>query len=105
MFLLIRQVIGDRRFDKRFHNGEDSLFMFLISDKFRYVDFTSINAVYYRRIRKGSAVNRKRSRLDIICNEIKLIREYTKIYLKTPMHYSFQFYFTRILGAMRNLIN
>ena len=31
--LIHRDIIGDRRFDLHFHNGEDSIFMFLISDQ------------------------------------------------------------------------
>ena len=31
--LIHKSIIGNRRFDVRFKNGEDSLFMFLISDK------------------------------------------------------------------------
>ena len=31
--LIHKSIIADRRFDVRFENGEDSLFMFLISDK------------------------------------------------------------------------
>lgn len=102
--LISKKIIGNRRFDKRFRNGEDSLFMFLISDKFRYVDFTSKNAIYHRRLREGSAVNRKRSRLSIIYNEIKLMWAYTRIYLRAPMHYRFSFYFTRLLGSIRCMV-
>lgn len=49
MKLIPMSFIQDRRFNVRFKNGEDSLFMFLISDKIKRVAFTSKNAVYYRR--------------------------------------------------------
>ena len=35
--LIHKDIIGNRRFDIRFKNSEDSLFMFLISDRFQYV--------------------------------------------------------------------
>lgn len=103
--LIPRQVIGDRRFDCRFSNGEDSLFMFLISDKFQYVDFTSKEAVYYRRIRENSAVTIKRPRFSICINELKRMIIYTKIFFSNPFKYSFNFYVTRMLGAMRTMIS
>lgn len=102
--LINRKIIGNRRFDKRFCNGEDSLFMFLISDKFRYVDFTTKNAVYYRRFRKDSAVSKKRSRWNIINNELKRMWQYTFIFFSSPFNYSFNFYITRMLGAIRSMI-
>lgn len=78
--------------------------MFLISDKFRYVDFTTKSAVYYRRLRENSAVTRKRSRLNIIDNELKRMWQYTCIYFSSPFSYSFNFYITRMLGALRSII-
>ena len=41
MKLIPMTFIHNRRFDVRFKNGEDSIFMFLISDKFDKVSFTS----------------------------------------------------------------
>ena len=41
MKLIPMTFIHGRRFDVRFKNGEDSLFMFLISDKFDKISFTS----------------------------------------------------------------
>lgn len=51
MKLIPMSFIQDRRFDVRFKNGEDSLFMFLISDKIKKFAFTSKDATYYRRYR------------------------------------------------------
>lgn len=103
--LIHKQIIGDRRFDCRFSNGEDSLFMFLISDKFKYVDFTTKEAVYYRRIRENSAVTAKRSRLQICINELRRIAAYSKLYFSSPLKYSLSFYITRILGAVRTMLS
>lgn len=98
--LIHRDVIGDRRFDMRFHNGEDAIFMFLISDRFRYVSFTSKNAIYYRRIRQGSALFRKRGMRDVMGNMCRMIGTYGSIYLKAPNRYDFSFFVTRILAAI-----
>jgi len=99
--LIHKDVIGHKRFDVRFQNGEDALFMFYISNKFQNVAFTSKNAVYYRRIRSNSAVSRKEKARKVIANVFKLIGSYTAIYFKNPNQYSLFFYVTRILGTIR----
>lgn len=101
--LLHRTVIGNRRFDLRFKNGEDSLFMFLISDRFHYVDFTSREAVYYRRYRSNSASMRSRSCWNIIENQLRMMIAYTCIFFRSPSRYSFQFYATRLMGALHSM--
>lgn len=101
MKLIPSYYIGDRRFDTRFKNGEDSLFMFSISDKIKKVVYTTKNAVYYRRFRKNSAVSKKRSIWERIVNNWKSIKEYTKIYRK---EYSLYFYLTRIAAEIRGII-
>lgn len=96
--LIHRDIIGDRRFDATFTSGEDSIFMFLISDKFKYVSFTSERAIYYRRIRKGSASN-KLSKKDDFHNTIRLLNSYIKIFFSKLGKYNFYFTATRIWGS------
>ena len=103
MKLIPMSYIQDRRFDVRFKNGEDSLFMFLISDKFKDVDFTPEDAIYYRRVRVDSATTANRSRWDMVKNSIKAIKELTFIYFSNPFSYNFYFYFTRILGSIHSM--
>lgn len=102
--LIHRDIIGSRRFNPKFKNGEDSLFMFLISDRLGNVSFTDKSAIYYRRIRQGSATTTNRSRKRIIQNLLCLIKEYSCIYYKEISKYSLSFYITRILGALRSMI-
>ena len=102
--LIHRDIIGDRRFDNSFKNGEDSIFMFAISDRFRKVVFTSQNAVYYRRIREGSALLRKKSNSEILKNCFNMVRAYTRIYYSHPLRYRMSFYITRVLGAVHGAI-
>lgn len=99
MKLISKDIILDRRFDKRFKNGEDSIYMFLISDKIKNIVFTSKEAVYYRRYRENSAVMQTRKRGDRIRNNINCIIEYTKIYFSG--HYNTLFYFSRIAAELR----
>lgn len=102
--LISKDVIGSRRFNTKFKNGEDSLFMFLISDKFRCVEFASKEAVYYRRFRQNSATTVRRSRLQIVWNELKRDWELTKIYFSSPFKYRLMFYIINILGSIHSMI-
>ena len=105
MKLIPRSFIGDRRFDVNFKNGEDSLFMFLISDEFKYVRFAHPDVCYYRRMRENSAYTRKRSVKAKFLNTCSLIVALSKIYFREIRHYNFKFYFTRVLGACRSVLN
>ena len=102
MKLIPASVIADRRFDTSFSIGEDSIFMFLISDKIRHTDFTSSEAIYYRRLREGSAMNvqKGKGRWKRIWNDIRMIASYTWIYLGGLRRYSLHFYLTRVRGAI-----
>lgn len=102
--LIHREIVNDRKYDVRFKNGEDSLFMFLISDRVKYVDFTSPDAIYYRRYRYNSAITIKKSKKYIIENSLKLILAYTCIYLERPFRYSFRRYMQAILGSFHLII-
>lgn len=101
MKLIPMSFIHDRRYDVRFKNGEDSLFMFLISDKIDKVSFTSKDAIYYRRFRENSACTRSKTKREIIANKMNMIKAYIYIYLRKPQKYSLLFFITRLLGTLR----
>lgn len=103
MKLIHRDILGDRRFNINFKNGEDSLYMFEVSDRMKNVACTSEKAIYYRRFRENSAMSSQSASM-ILNNRLKMLREYTKIYLKAPTHYSFFFYLTRILALCHTII-
>lgn len=102
--LIHRNIIGHRRFDIRFKNGEDTLFMFLVSDKIKQISCTSKKAIYYRRIRENSANMHKRSLLNRLSNSLNLIREYSFIYVLSPKKYDLKLYITNVLGALKTII-
>lgn len=104
MKLIPMSFIQGRRFDVRFKNGEDSLFMFLISDRIKDVNFTSSNAIYYRRYREDSATTKKQTVIQIASNQIKMILEYSRIYFRNLKSYKFCFYVTRVGGAIRSVL-
>lgn len=101
--LIPKSLIGERRFDISLENGEDALFMFLISDKFKDVSFTSQNAVYYRRYRKGSAISLRGNKVQRINNALRLIIKYFVIYLKHPFSYNIYFMLSRIVGTLKTI--
>ena len=102
--LIRKDAIGQRRFNVKFRNGEDTLFMFLISDRFKYVSFTNKDAVYYRRLRSNSATTNHRTRVDIVLNELKIDWVLTKTYFSNPLKYRLIFYITNILGSIHSMI-
>lgn len=104
MKLIPRSYTQSKRFDIRFKNGEDSIYMFLISDKIRNIRFTSSNAIYYRRYRVNSAITRKRTTAQKFINAIRMICEYVTIYAKKPFAYNFNFFVTRVLGAIKSIL-
>lgn len=102
--MIHKNIIGNRRFDPRFKNGEDSLFMFLISDRYKYVAVTSKDAIYYRRIREGSATQNKKSLMSIVSNRLLLIKELSMIYWGNIRGYNVFFYISFVLGSIKALI-
>lgn len=103
MKLIPMSFIHGRHFDVAFANGEDSIFMFLISDRFKAVSFTSRNAIYYRRYRPNSAVTSERSKKVVISNSLRMIKEYVSIYFEHPFAYRIDFFITRILAAFHSM--
>lgn len=102
MKLIPMNIIGDRRYNKHFRIGEDSLFMFLISNRVKGVAFTSSKAIYYRRYRDASASFTKGSIKKQTVNNFRLIWEYIKIYLHGG--YSFYLFATRVASRVRELV-
>ncbi|MGM9872488.1 MAG: glycosyltransferase family 2 protein [Muribaculaceae bacterium] len=104
MKLIPMNFIQGRRYDVRFANGEDSLFMFLISDRIKRISLAARTAIYYRRVRDNSANYSAKSFSYIAKNYSKLMVEYTKIIIKAPFAYNFIFYLSRIAGSLRTII-
>ncbi len=104
MKLIPMNFIQERRYDVRFKNGEDSLFMFLISDRIKDIKFAERDSVYYRRYRIGSAVTSKRSKCEIIRNGLLQICVYSKYFFMRPFAYNVGFFFTRIIATFKQII-
>ena len=106
MKILPKSIIATDRFDSRFANGEDVLFVFKISKRIADIKFTSDKAIYNIRARPNSATTRSRSVIEKMGNALRLVVIITVTYLKDINNYSFLFYITRVLGLIkpRNLV-
>lgn len=102
--LIHRDIIGVKRFNTKFRNGEDSLFMFEISDHLKFVEFTSQNAIYYRRIRRASA-SQTQTVAYVMKNCCKMFIEYSNIYYRNCRAYNLKYYIICILGLCHQILH
>ena len=98
--IISRRIIQDVRFDTNLKIGEDSVFMAKISKKVKSIVLSDSSAIYYRRLRAGSASRVKQpilKKCNIVC---KLLKKYTK--MLTPS-YNIPFIATLIVAALLKL--
>lgn len=100
--MIHRDAIANHRFDIRFKNGEDALFMTSITDNIKSIDFTSPKAAYFVRLRKGSASRHKIPVLVIVSMSLRLMSAYIATYFKNPSKFSLKLFLSRIPGVMKN---
>ena len=99
--IISRRIIQDVRFDTNLKIGEDSVFMAKISKKVKSIVLSDSSAIYYRRLRAGSASRVKQpilKKCNIVC---KLLKKYTK--MLTPS-YNIPFIATRIIATLLKLV-
>ena len=99
--IISKEIIKDIRFDTNLKIGEDSVFMAKISKKVKSIVLSDSSAIYYRRLRAGSASRVKQpilKKCNIVC---KLLKKYTK--MLTPS-YNIPFIATRIVAALLKLV-
>ena len=98
--IISRRIIQDVRFDTNLKIGEDSVFMAKINKKVKSIVLSDSSAIYYRRLRAGSASRVKQpilKKCNIVC---KLLKKYTK--MLTPS-YNIPFIAARIVAAVLKL--
>lgn len=103
MKLIHREIINSRKFDTILKNGEDSLFMFTISDKIKYCKFTQKDAIYYRRYRNDSAHYSKKSKKVIINNHLLVLHRMIYVYISNISNYNLIFFANRFLATIKGL--
>ena len=93
------KVISNRRFNSNIRLSEDALFMASISDKIESVSISKSNAIYYRRLRAGSASRSEDNCLKKILRKISLIKSFVALYITGFPHYNLPFFLTRIIAV------
>lgn len=104
MKLIHREIIKDSRFEPRFKNGEDALFIFLISYRAKHLKYTAERAKYYRRYREDGACYSKFSMSYSIRNNCLLILYYIKYWIRHPFAYNFLFFLNRLAATFKSMI-
>jgi glycosyltransferase involved in cell wall biosynthesis len=97
--IIPKTVIGDNRFNCAFAVGEDTPFMFLISNRIKHVYLSHPETIYYRRLRENSLSRKRVTVREKIRRTIQLTREVLKIYLKAPRQYNFLLMLSRIVAS------
>tara|TARA_R110001592_G_scaffold56347_1_gene171866 strand:+ start:6254 stop:7066 length:813 start_codon:yes stop_codon:yes gene_type:complete len=101
--LIPKSSISKTLFDTKIQIGEDSLFMSTISGEIRAVVLIK-EAIYYRRIRLGSAMGSKKSFRYQLNNSTYLIKKHLNLYFSKPKNYNFNFFTLRILAILKGFI-
>ena len=99
------KTIGENRFNPNFKIGEDSLFIFSISNRIKKIAVCEDNVIYYRRIRDGSATRSSTGIDETLINAFNSIISYTRIYLYKPFQYSSLVYFSRSIAIAIEVFN
>lgn len=102
--LIPRKIIGNRRFPVEFKRLEDAMFMAMLTDKIKTVLLTSADAVYYYRMRQGSASHARLSLCDFLHENLLQMAAFVRIYLSNPRAYDFLFFCTRIMAICRTVL-
>lgn len=102
--LIRRSIIGKERFDCSFERGEDALFMAKLSKNVKVIRTSSSDAVYYRRLRNGSASRKGLSVWERLRDNARLAKAYTLLYVMGFPHYDALFFATRFCALARNCL-
>lgn len=102
MKLFPKSFLQGHRFDVRFKNGEDNLYMFLISHNIKLLRYAE-NSIYFRRFRDSSALTRKRPFSEKFLNTMRLMKQYTIYVLQHPFRYNYPFVISRYAAELKSL--
>lgn len=100
--LIHKDIIGERRFNCQFNNGEDALFITSISNNIKNIVYAGNDVIYYVRERIGSASRKKIPIKKNLTDMFSLIGTYIITYIKKPLSYNFILFLSRIPGVIKN---
>ena len=99
--LIHKEIVGERKFDLRYANGEDVVFFTQISDRIDGFAFTPLSVCYYVRKREGSATRRKIGGIKLLKDIYSIINTLAKIYFSNPSSYNLILFLSRIPGLIK----
>lgn len=97
--IIPKNVIKGIRFNIKFKNGEDALFLLQISKNIESIGIINNQTFYYRRVRKESMNFRKKAFMEILKNILEL--EKTYIYFFFSKNYNKKFVILRMLAVLK----
>mgnify|MGYP003290991500 CR=1 FL=1 len=97
-------LIGDTRFQLDMKKSEDSVFCFQISPRIKDMKLASPDAVYYLRLREGSATRKKESCWSIIKEHLFIEYKYFSVWIKNPFRYNLRFFLSRVIACGKNCL-
>lgn len=98
-------IIGDIRFPVDMKKSEDSVFCLQISPRIKNMKLSSSDAIYYQRLREGSAMRKKESYFSIVKEHLFIEYKYFSIWIKNPFQYNFKFFLSRLVACGRNCLH
>ena len=102
--LIHRSIIGDSRFPVDMKKSEDSVFCLLISPRIKDMRLASPDAIYYQRLREGSAMRKKESYWSIIKEHLYIEYKYLRVWIKNPFLYNLKFFLSRLAACGKNCL-
>lgn len=102
--LIHRDIIGKTRFPITLKKSEDSVFCLQLAPKIKKMALAANSAIYYQRIREGSAMRTKNSIMNEFLQLVKLELEYIKVYIRNPFSYNVLFFLSRMFAGCRNFL-
>lgn len=93
-------TIGDCRFPETICVGEDAYFMASISNRIKNIILAPQSAIYYRRLRLGSASRKKERTVDKLKRKWHLLVQYVQLYINGFPRYNLPFFLSRIVAII-----
>ena len=90
--LIHRSLIGNTHFPVDMKKSEDSVFCLQISPRIKDMRVASPDAIYYQRLREGSAMRKKESCWSITKEHLFIEYKYLSVWLKNPFRYNLKFF-------------
>lgn len=100
--MIHKSIIGNIRFPIDMKKSEDSVFCLHISPRIKDMKLASADAIYYQRLREGSAMRKKESSWSIIKEHLLIEYKYLSAWLKNPFRYNLKFFLSRLVACGKN---